>query len=208
VWRRRIGQRLGGLPPPGNPGNTLLENVVGSPSPELIALIESPCRDAAVLVGLIERGDGVHVLLTERAAHLADHPGQIAFPGGRLAGADEDPVAAALREAEEEVGLAPGDVEILGRLPPRLTGTGFAVTPIVGWLAPVFEARPDPAEVSLVFEVPVLHLLAPGVLSQTTRERFGTRFRVYQYEYGPHRIWGATAAILREFFEVINAKTI
>ena len=208
VWRRRIEQRLRGLPEGANPGGALLENVVGVPSAELKALISSPCRDAAVLVGLIERSDGIHVLLTERAAHLADHPGQISFPGGRLMSADEDPIAAALREAEEEVGLVAREVEILGRLPPRLTGTGFAVTPVVGWVAPAFEARPDPAEVSLAFEVPVAHLLAPGILRQTTRERYGTRFIVYEYEYGPHRIWGATAAILRQFFEVINAKTI
>lgn len=161
-----------------------------------------------MLLGLIERADGIHVLLTERAPHLADHPGQVSFPGGRLASADEDPVAAALREAEEEIGLSAREVDVLGRLPPRLTGTGFAVTPVVGWVAPAFEARPDPSEVSLAFEVPVEHLLAPDNFRQTTRDRYGTRFTVYEYEYGPHRIWGATAAILKEFFEVINAKTI
>lgn len=186
----------------------LLENVVGTPSAELVALLAGPSQDAAVLVGLIERADGIHVLLTERAAHLAHHPGQISFPGGRLDEADADPVAAALREAEEEVGLVAREVEVLGWLPPRLTGTGFAVTPIVGWLAPAFEARPDPAEVNSAFEVPVDYLLEPGNLRQMTRERYGTRFLVYEYHYGSHRIWGATAAILTQFFEVIDAKTI
>lgn len=208
VWRRRIEQRLGGLPDDIKPADALLEHVVGAASAELQAVLAAPARAAAVLVGLIEREESIRVLLTERAAHLAHHPGQISFPGGRLDESDADPVAAALREAWEEVGLAAPDVEVLGRLPPRLTGTGFAVTPVVGWLASSFEARPDPAEVNCAFEVPVEHLLAPGSLRQTTRERYGTRFRVGEYRYGTHRIWGATAAILTQFLEVIDAKTI
>lgn len=208
VWRQRVEQRLRGLPEGESPGTSLLENVVGMPSAELLALVDSPARAAAVLLGLIERGDGIRVLLTERAAHLADHPGQISFPGGRLAHAGEDPVAAALREAEEEVGLSPHRVAVLGRLPSRLTGTGFAVTPVVGWVAGPFEPRPDPSEVQSAFEVPIEHFLAPGNLRRTTRERFGTRFRVYEYEYEAYRIWGATAAILKEFFDGINEKTI
>jgi len=208
VWRRRIEQKLREQPQDGNPGNALLQHVVGSPSPELLNLVAAPAREAAVLVGLIERAQGLHVLLTQRAAHLAHHPGQISFPGGRLDEQDADPVAAALREAEEEVGLTARQVEVLGRLPPRLTGTGFAVTPVVGWLASAFEPQPDPAEVSSAFEVPLAYLLAPGNLKRTTRERYGTRFLVFEYHYGSHRIWGATAAILTEFLEVIDAKSI
>ena len=114
----------------------------------------------------------------------------------------------AIREANEEVGLAPHQVDVLGQLPPRLTGTGFAVTPVVGWIAEGFAAVPDPAEVQSACLVPVAHLLDPGNRRQMTRERFGSRFLSYEFHFERHRIWGATAAILAEFFEVINAKTI
>lgn len=161
-----------------------------------------------MLVGLVSRSDGLHVLLTERAAHLPDHPGQVSFPGGRLRSPEEGHVAAALREASEEVGLMQHQVDILGLLPPRLTGTGFAVTPVVGWVEAGFAAVPDPSEVESVFEVPVAHLLERGNARRTIRERFGSRFVVHEYQFERHRIWGATAAILAEFFEVINAKSI
>lgn len=191
-----------------DPKTTLLANVIGTPSAELEALLAGPSQQAAVLVGLIERPAGLQILLTERAAHLAHHAGQISFPGGRLNDASESHVAAAIREANEEVGLAPHQVDVLGQLPPRLTGTGFAVTPVVGWIAEGFAAVPDPAEVQSAFLVPVAHLLDPGNRRQMTRERFGSRFLSYEFHFERHRIWGATAAILAEFFEVINAKTI
>jgi 8-oxo-dGTP pyrophosphatase MutT (NUDIX family) len=186
----------------------LLERVVGTPSAELEALLERPSREAAVLVGLVARVEGLHVLLTERAAHLPDHPGQISFPGGRLASPDEGYVTAALREATEEVGLPAAEVEVLGRLPPRLTGTGFAVTPVVGWLSARFVAKPDPAEVESAFWVPLAHLRAAENTKREVRERFGTRFLMDEYRFDRHRIWGATAAILTELLEVIDAKTI
>jgi len=186
----------------------LLANVVGAPSDELNALLSAPSQEAAVLVGLVERPGGIHILLTERANHLEHHPGQISFPGGRLNDANEGYVAAALREASEEVGLARHHVDVLGRLPPRLTGTGFAVTPVIGWLADAFEAVPDPAEVKSAFEAPLAHLLQTENQRRMTRERFGTQFISYEYYFAEHRIWGATAAILAQFFEVIDAKTI
>ena len=96
----------------------LLANVIGTPSAELNTLLAAPAREAAVLVGLVERASGIHILLTERAAHLAQHPGQISFPGGSLNTGAEDYVEAAIREANEEVGLAPHQVEVLGRRPP------------------------------------------------------------------------------------------
>ena len=191
-----------------DPKSTLLANVIGTPSAELEALLAGPSHEAAVLLGLVERRGGLSILLTERAPHLAHHPGQISFPGGRLNDPDEDHVTAALREANEEVGLARHQVVVLGRLAPRLTGTGFAVTPIVGWLAASFEPAPDPAEVQSAFEVPIEHLLAPANRSQTIRERYGSQFVSYEFHFERHRIWGATAAILAEFIEVINEKTI
>lgn len=185
----------------------LLANVVGEPSEELQALLCAPNQEAAVLVGLVERPGGIHLLLTERAIHLEHHPGQISFPGGRLTDTNEDYIAAALREASEEVGLPPHQVDVLGRLPPRLTGTGFSVTPVVGWLADAFVAEPDPAEVKSAFEAPLEHLLKAENQRCMTRERFGTRFISYEFYFAQHRIWGATAAILAQLFEVIDAKT-
>lgn len=185
----------------------LLERVIGSASPGLLADIAAPRRDAAVLLGLVDRGAGPAVLLTERAEHLAQHPGQISLPGGGLKGPGEDAVAAALREAGEEVGLALAQVEVWGSMPAQLTVTGFRVTPVVGWLDPGFAPRPDPAEVQSVFEVPLAHLLVPGNHGREIRERHGSRLQGDVFIYGRYRIWGATAAILAGFIEVISDKT-
>lgn len=170
-------------------------------------MLAVPVREAAVLLGLIERPDGLRVLLTERARHLPHHPGQVSLPGGRLE-AGEDAVLAALREADEEVGLRSAQVEVIGILGPQLTGTGFSVTPVIGWVAGDFVARPDPAEVESAFEVPVAHLLAPTHRRATTRERWGTQFVSHEFLYDRYRIWGATAAIIARFIEVIDEKSI
>ena len=194
------------MPPEQDPAARLLERVIGAPTPELLAEIAAPRREAAVLLGLVDRGSGPAVLLTERAAHLAQHPGQISFPGGGLRSGGEDVVAAALREAEEEVGLAASQVEVAGSMPAQLTVTGFRVTPVVGWLDAGFVPRPDPAEVQATFEVPLAHLLAPGNRRQEIRERHGSRFHTDVFVYERFRIWGATAAILSRFLEVIHEK--
>jgi len=178
--------------------------VIGTPTPGLLAEFAAPRRDAAVLVGLVDRGQGPAVLLTERATHLRQHPGQISFPGGGIRSAGEDAVAAALREAAEEVALASSQVEICGSMPVQLTVTAFRVTPVVGWLDPAFVPVPDPAEVQAVFEVPLAHLFAPGVRGQEVRERHGSRFRTDVFVYERHRIWGATAAILVSLLEVLH----
>ena len=206
-WRERIRRGLAETPFDTDAKALLLANVLGAPSAELTARLAAPSRSAAVLLGLIERPIGLQILLTERAVHLQHHPGQISFPGGQLEQRDEDPVAAALREATEEVGLQPTQVEILGRMAPQLTGTGFTVTPIVGWLAADFTARPDPAEVQSAFEVPLEHLLAPANRRRQTQTRWGTQFLTDEFYYQQHRIWGATAGILARFIEVIREKT-
>jgi 8-oxo-dGTP pyrophosphatase MutT (NUDIX family) len=117
---------------------------------------------AAVLVPLVNRGEGLTVLFTERSAGLPDHPGQISFPGGRIEPDDPGPQLAALREAEEEVGLPRDRVTLLGRLSEYDTVTGYRVTPVVGWVEPPFPLRPDPVEVADVFEVPLAFLLDPA----------------------------------------------
>ena len=143
------------------------------------------------------------MLFTERAVHLKDHAGQVSLPGGRLA--DGESVAeAALREASEEVGLTPESVEVIGTLDRFLTGTGFTITPVVGIVAdPTFVATPDPREVAGVFEVPLTLILDRTAMSIGYFERHGSRLLTYELDYGGRRIWGATAAVLRNFQEVI-----
>jgi 8-oxo-dGTP pyrophosphatase MutT (NUDIX family) len=173
------------------------------PSTELRRRLAGPHERAAVLIGLIEREADIHILLTRRATHLARHAGQVAFPGGRFESADHDAESAALREAHEEIGLHPGSVELIGRMGDHITGTGFIVTPVVGFVAPSFVATPDPAEVEGVFEVPLTAVIGPLGLRVSVEERFGSRLRGYELHYGGERIWGATAAMLATFTKMI-----
>ena len=200
-----IRRRVAATRPAVDPLQRLLANVEGTPTPELLALLKRPVRPASVLLTLLSRPPGLTVLFTERAAHLKDHAGQVSFPGGRLAHAGETPVAAALREAEEEIGLPPAVVDVFGTLDVHLTGTGFSVTPVVGLVTEgEFAPVPDPREVARVFEVPLEFILDPRNLSSRHRERFGSRFRTHELEYQGHRIWGATAAILVSFRNLIT----
>ena len=190
--------------PPVDPRARMLANIEGPISPALRAAIDQPRRTASVLLTLVERASGLTVLFTERAAHLKDHAGQISFPGGRI-GANETAIDAALRETHEEIGLRPANVEVLGFLDELLTGTGFLIKPVVGYVAAgSFVATPDPTEVASVFEVPLDVIVDPANLIATHRERFGTRFRTYELQYGGYRIWGATAAILVNFRDIIS----
>ena len=159
---------------------------------------------AAVLVGLVERPDGISVLLTKRTPHLADHAGQIAFPGGRIDPADADAAAAALREAEEEVGLPARNVEMFGRLDTYVTRTGFEVTPCVGFVTPPDLYRPDPFEVAEVFEVPLRFFRDPLSRKLETRIFQGKQRFFYAYPWGDYYIWGATAGMLNNLVEVLG----
>ena len=143
-------------------------------------------------------------MFTERADHLKDHPGQVSFPGGRIEKGDAGPVEAALREAEEEVGLDPRHVSVAGCLERLLTVTGFLITPVVGFVAPPFEPVLDRTEVAEVFEVPLEFLLEGGNVRRTYRERMGVRLITHEVEYDGHRIWGATASMLVGFLSLIS----
>lgn len=154
-------------------------------------------RAASVLAPLVERGSGLNVVLTRRATRLAHHPGQVAFPGGKQEPGDADAEAAALREAEEEIGLPRGAVQVLGAFDPHETVTHFLVTPFVGLVTAPFTPRLDRSEVDEVFEVPLAFVLDPANL-QVHRRMWNGRWRqYYAIPYGPHYIWGATARILK-----------
>jgi 8-oxo-dGTP pyrophosphatase MutT (NUDIX family) len=162
-----------------------------------------PLTPAAVLVPLIDRGR-LTVLLTQRTLHLDAHAGQISFPGGRVEPADPDHVAAALRETEEEVGITADRVEVIGRLDDYITGTGFRVVPVVGVVRPPFLVKPDPFEVADVFEVPLDFVLDPANHEQHSRIVNGIERRYYVLPFEGRYIWGATAGMLINLYEVLR----
>jgi len=166
-----------------------------------------PLIPAAVLVPLVDHGDRITVLLTERAADLRAHAGQISFPGGRIDPGDATPEAAALREAEEEVGLPPASVDLVGRLDTYEVRTGFEITPVVGFVAPGFEVVCDPGEVADVFEVPLAFILDPANHERQSRVFQGKRRYFYVLPFEDRYIWGATAGMLVNLFEVLTGQT-
>jgi 8-oxo-dGTP pyrophosphatase MutT (NUDIX family) len=162
---------------------------------------------AAVLIALVERDEGLSMLLTQRTAHLTDHAGQISFPGGRAEDYDASPIDTALREAEEEIGLQRRHVDVLGTLPDYVTGTGYRVTPVVGLVKPPFELTPDENEVAEIFEVPLAFLMNAANhrrLSFDLPEGAGRR-SFYAMPYERFFIWGATAGMLRNLFHFLRA---
>ncbi|RTL72840.1 MAG: CoA pyrophosphatase [Hyphomicrobiales bacterium] len=155
-----------------------------------------PPRAAAVLVPIVLR-DALTVLLTQRSNDLPSHPGQISFPGGKVEPDDATPIACALREAEEEIGLTRDLVEPLGFLDSYRTGTGFEITPVVALVKPGFKTRLDPREVLEVFEVPLSFLMDEGNHQKDSREWKGRRRSFYAMPYEGRYIWGATAGMLK-----------
>jgi 8-oxo-dGTP pyrophosphatase MutT (NUDIX family) len=161
-------------------------------------------RAAAVLVPIVDRPEGMTVLLTKRTAHLNDHAGQISFPGGRAEPEDPDAIATALREAEEEIGLNRDFVEIIGRLDTYITGTRYSVTPIVGIVRPGFTLTIDPYEVAEAFEVPLAFLLDEKNHTRHSREYDGGQRHFWAMPYNDYYIWGATAGMLRNLFNRVQ----
>lgn len=174
---------------------------------------DSPPALASVLVPLVRRPDGLHVLLTQRTAHLRDHAGQVSFPGGRVESHDADAAATALREAEEEVGLPRESIDVIGHLPVYTTVTNFVVTPVVALVAPPAQLRLDPFEVADAFEVPLQFLMTPAHHRRHVFQAEGLRRQFLSIPWqGPgldgavrdYFIWGATAAMLRNLYGFLS----
>ena len=158
-------------------------------------------RDAAVLIPVVDHGSEASVILTKRAETLSDHKGQVAFPGGRIDPGDISPEAAALREAQEEIGLDPDHIEVIGRLPDYKTGSGYRIAPVLSIVRPGFHLKINPHEVDTAFEVPLRFLMDPANHAQESREFNRQLWTYYDMPYGGQRIWGVTAGIIRTVYE-------
>lgn len=169
-------------------------------------LFTGPGVPAAVLIALVGHTEGPSVVLTHRQPFLKNHAAEISLPGGRVEPTDEHPEAAALREAFEEIGLAPERVELVGCLEPRMTVSDFRVYPFVGWVEPPVEFEIDPREVAEVFEMPLSFVLDPANHRRETAFLRGGHHEFYVLDYPGHRIWGATAAILIDLARALAAE--
>lgn len=193
IRRRLAGSRV--------PEDFSARRVQGDLPPEFMP--KPPWKPAAVLIPVVERPEGHTLLFTERTQRLQDHAGQVSFPGGSREVRDRDPVETALRETEEEIGLARDHVQVVGFLGGYLTITGYAVTPVVGMVHPGFELHADPLEVAAVFEVPLAFLADPAHRETRHRELAGREVGYYLFQYQNHIIWGATAAMLVNFLDLL-----
>jgi 8-oxo-dGTP pyrophosphatase MutT (NUDIX family) len=164
-------------------------------------LVRPGLRDAAVLVPIVLHEGGAALILTRRSASLRKHTSQIAFPGGAIDPEDKGPVDAALREAEEEIGLPRGLPEPLGVMPDYITGSGYRVRPVVALVPPGIALKPNPDEVEQAFEVPLAHVMDPANHIRSSREWMGRERFYYEMPYEGHHIWGVTAGIIRAFYE-------
>jgi 8-oxo-dGTP pyrophosphatase MutT (NUDIX family) len=167
---------------------------------------EGMTTPAAVLMPIVDRPEGLTLLLTQRSDSLPDHPGQISFPGGRTEPYDRTPAETALRESLEEIGLASESVEILGPVGRYETVTGYSVTPVAGWVQPPFSLTIDPVEVADVFEVPLAFVLDPANFVQSERTVAGRTRHFFACPYGERYIWGATAAMILLFYYALASE--
>jgi 8-oxo-dGTP pyrophosphatase MutT (NUDIX family) len=175
-------------------------------NPELRHMIvREGLRDAAVLIPVVDHKDGATVILTKRTEKLRNHSGQVAFPGGSIDATDASPQDAALRETEEEIGLDRSFVEVIGRLPDYISGSGFRVVPVLGVVRPGFMLTLSVDEVDDVFEVPLAFLMNEANHTRESREWQGHMRSYYVMPYNDHYIWGLTAGIIRVLYERLYA---
>lgn len=195
------------MPPGFSPAHGQISEIIDEPvPPEIRQRLQSGRRPAAVLVPVLGQGSApLRLLLTERTAHLRDHAGQISFPGGGLK-PGEDPLSAALREAEEEIGLSRAAVDVFGEMPQYHTGTGFSISPMVGFVADGVDLRPDPGEVADIFEVPLDFLMDPNNMRHETRYYRGGWRSFLAIPWSGRYIWGATAGMLAQLSRILASR--
>lgn len=168
-------------------------------------IVRDGLRDAAVLIPVVDRGDEASVILTKRTEKLRSHSGQISFPGGRLDATDPTPEYAALRETEEEIGLAPRFIEVVGRMPDYVSGSGFRIAPVLSIVQPDFHLTINPDEVDDAFEVPLSFLMDPANHNRDSRIWQDKERYFYTMPFGERHIWGVTAGIIRTLYERLYA---
>ncbi|HKE97241.1 MAG TPA: CoA pyrophosphatase [Povalibacter sp.] len=205
VLRRLIEDRLRDTRPPLDISDALPGGITPEAARDVLQFFPPSPVAAAVLIPIVDREEGLSVLLTQRAAHLKNHAGQISFPGGRIESADAGPLAAALRETEEEIGLCREHVQLAGYLEPHLIISGFWVTPVVGFVRPGFSLRLDTHEVDSTFEVPLTHVLDESNHRSRERRIGDATVQVYDIPFGDRHIWGATAGMLMALFRLLRS---
>lgn len=194
-FRRRFSAAFGPGTPRLETGDHMLD-LQRPPPPKLL-------KPAAVLIPIVQHADGATVLLTHRTETLSSHAGQIAFPGGRTDAVDAFSPMTALREAQEEIGLAPQSVHLLGKMHPYATGSGYDITPVVGLVKPPLELIANPEEVNAIFEVPLAFLMTGRNYQKLELEWKGAMRQTYAIPYKTHYIWGVTAGILKTLYETL-----
>lgn len=202
--REHVEQRLRGTAPGGDPLDAWIAGLTPEQTTELRQQLPLQLKRAAVMVPLVERPEGLMVLLTQRASHLKNHPGQISFPGGRMEPDDAGPWEAALRETREEIGLAPDYASLAGYLHDHVVLTGYQITPAVAFVRPGFTLRLDRTEVDDVFEVPLEFVLDATHHVPRTRQFAGREFLTHDIPYGERHIWGATAGMLLSLYRLLR----
>lgn len=202
--RRLIEQRLQDSRAVPDPTNAMPAGFVARDVESIRAFFPAAPAAAAVLVPIVDHESGLTVLFTQRASHLKNHAGQISFPGGRVEPKDLNPLEAALRETEEEIGLGREHITFAGYLDPQLVLSGFWVTPVVAFVQPGFELRLDDREVDSAFEVPLLHILDEANHRSRERKLGEVAVTVYDIPYGNHNIWGATAGMLMSLYRLLK----
>jgi 8-oxo-dGTP pyrophosphatase MutT (NUDIX family) len=202
--REHVARCLRGTAPGGDPLDAWIAGLTPEQTESLRRQLPAQIKRAAVMVPLVERPEGLTVLLTQRASHLKNHPGQISFPGGRMERHDAGPWEAAVRETREEIGLQPDFASLAGYLHDHVVLTGYLITPAVAFVRPGFTLQLDRTEVEDVFEVPLEFLLDPGHHVPRTRRFGGQEFLTHDIPYGERHIWGATAGMLLSLYRLLR----
>jgi len=202
--RQLIEERLRDTQPGGDPVKALIAGLEPGQAEELRKLLPAEFSRAAVLVPIVDRPEGLTILLTQRASHLKHHPGQVSFPGGRVEANDAGPWETALRETEEEIGLGREHVSLAGYLADHFVISGYLVTPAVAFVRTGFELKLDLTEVDEVFEVPLEFVLDPANHVPRERRFGGHTFKAFDIPYQRHNIWGATAGMLMSLHRMLR----